>query len=824
MSKKIVNSGCPEFGYELLSSVPYAYNLHLKGELDETLSGYDTKCLYFFSPKHTETDCKRSWDNMNSLWSQKFPNIHIHRPQLDWDVFSPPPFKEFYSDKSIVFKKETIVIFNRYNYEWGQPPINYLDIPTLDKLFTLLSEDYQVVYINIKGHKQYYDGVDPLELGDDELLLQHPNVISINQLIDLYPNLTYNEIQLRLFSKCEKYISSNGGQLILSAYFGGENIIFSKKCRELGPEVNSFYKWYHKLGDGVFQHVNSYKDLIQLVTEKWVDKKPLFNILIRTSGRPNYFNDCVNSIYSQTYRNWNIIIGIDDKNTLAYTQPAKGRDINYNYNSLKISDPPNNINYGIKFKHNLYLNDLQDNVNNGFVIYLDDDDKLFDNDSLLKIADSIKSEDDLIFWRVKFPNRLVPSDDNFGNEPKVKDISGIGFSFHIKHKEKWEPYKRGDYRVAKSLYDKIKNKIFLNEVITGLQRDIEDGMGKKDDKSSLISIIIPTYDNITYLDECLNSIINSNKNLSCEILVGIDNCLETLNHIKSNFYDKRIRFFYFEENVGPYIIKNSLVNISKSPDLLFFDSDDIMKENMIPDIISNLKYYTFVNPMFINFNDGDNYKTIKTIKTKTFGEGVFGIKKNVFLSLNGFEGWRCAADSEFKSRLYKNKHTFSYTTDIVFYRRLHKKSLTLNPETGYSSQLRRDYVKQMNKKTDFGPLSKLLTSSFTEILINNIKPVNNEQFLLKESVLDLVNKFYSNGKKFNSVSDINYESINNIQNKDGVYQPKKDVKPIREYIPKNRNSLIEIKKGSLADQAIKMSQIHPNRRNNLPNIFSNKKR
>ena len=33
---------------------------------------------------------------------------------------------------------------------------------------------------------------------------------------------------MRLLANCSKYISSNGVQLILSAYFGGENIIFSQ--------------------------------------------------------------------------------------------------------------------------------------------------------------------------------------------------------------------------------------------------------------------------------------------------------------------------------------------------------------------------------------------------------------------------------------------------------------------------------------------------------------------------------------------------------------------------------------------------------------------
>ena len=490
MKNKTVNSNCPEFGYELLSAVPYAYNLHLKGELKDTVSGFDTSCLYFFSPNHVETECKRSWDNMRKLWNQNFPNIYIHRKDLDWDLFTPPPLKEFYKSSKIEFEKETVVIFNRYNYEWGKPPINYLDLPTLEKLFSMLEDKYQVVYINIKGHKKYYDGVDPLELGDEEVLKKHPKVISINDLINKYPDLSYNEIQVRVFANCEKYISSNGGQLILSAYFGGENVIFSKECRELNPEVNSFYRWYHKLGGGVFQHVNNYNDLINLIKLKWVDDKPLFNILIRTSGRPNYFKECLESIYKQKYKNWNLIIGIDDTESEKYTQSAKGRTIFYDYSSVKNEKKTKSEEYGIFFKYNLYLNDLQNQVTKGYIIYLDDDDALNDENSLYDLSNVIENEDQFIMWRVKFPNRLVPSNENFGKKPVMKDVSGIGFAFHNKYKIDWEPYKRGDYRIAKKLHEVIPKKTYLNKVVTKLQREIEDGFGQRDDKLNKHQIIL----------------------------------------------------------------------------------------------------------------------------------------------------------------------------------------------------------------------------------------------------------------------------------------------------------------------------------------------
>lgn len=757
MSKITVNSNCPEFGYELLSAIPYAYNLYLRGELEETISGFDTSCLYFFSPKHTENECKRSWDNMTKLWDDKFPNITIHRPQLDWDLFSPPPFKEYYQNKMIKFEKETIVIFNRYNMEWNKLPINYLDLETLDKLFELLSDKYQVVYINLNKGDKYFDGAPPMTLNDDDVLKKHPNVYSLYDLLEMYPNTSINELQLRIFANCSKYISSNGGQLILSAYFGGENIIFSKTCRELDPNVNSFYKWYHKLGGGVFQHVDNYTNLIELVKQKWVQKKPLINILIRTSNRPNYFNNCVKSIYEQTYLNWNIIIGIDDVDNLKYTQPAKGRDIIYDYSGVKIPDAPNNIDYGIKFKYNSYLNDLQNEVNDGFIIYLDDDDKLYDQNSLLKLTDTIKDDDDFIIWRVKFPNRLVPSDENFGKPPVCRDISGIGYSFHVKNKEIWEPYKRGDYRVADNLYKKLPNTVFLNEILTELQREVEDGMGLRDDiiLSTRLTIIIPTYNTPEYLEECLTSIINSIQGLYCEILVGVDNCEKTINYIKNKKFDNRIKFYNFDKNVGPYIIKNTLSLISRSDYILFFDSDDIMNSNLISEVLFNKDEYKVIKPMYVNFDGEIKSTTDLTKQNKSYGEGVFAINKELFHSMNGFEGWRCAADSEFMGRLYHNDQRILHTRDICFYRRVHPNSLTQSEQTSYSSTLRSEYSKIINDKKDFGSLDVMVVDNYT--VVDSIIYYQNELVKYSNTLDDFTPiRLKSNSQKLDQLKEIPY--------------------------------------------------------------------
>lgn len=835
MSKQVINSHCPEFGYELLSVLPYAYNLYLKGQLSETISAYDTSCLYFFSPKHTEVNTKRSWDNMKKLWNVNFPNINIHRKDLDWNLFSPPPFKKFYSEKSIKFEKEAIVIFNRYNKEWNEPPINYLDLKTLDTLFSMLSNEYQVIYINLNKGDKYFDGAKPLKLNDDEILKKYPKVYSLYDVMGMYPNLSINEIQLRIFANCSKYISSNGGQLILSAYFGGENIVFSKKCRELDPKVNSFYKWYHKLGDGIFQHVDTYEDLIKLVKEKWVLKKPLINILIRTSGRPNYFNKCMESIYNQKYKNWNVIVGVDDLKSLKYTQPHKCMEVRYDYSNFLIPDPPNSIEYGTPFKYNLYLNDLQSKVNDGYVLYLDDDDSLYDSDSLLKLANSIKSDDDFIIWRVKFPNRLVPSDDNFGKPPVVKDISGIGYSFHIKNKELWEPYKRGDYRIAKKLYKKHIKTIFLNEIITKLQREVEDGFGKKDDIPSVpnksLSIIIPTYNTPKLLLECLDSVLKSIENLNIEILVGIDGCEKTLNDIQDKQFDSRINFYFFDRNLGPYIIKNTLSSIAKSDNLLFFDSDDIMLDNLINESIEVLKIHKMYKPKYFDSTNVNEIKNPENLNSNKFGEGVFAIDKKTFLSLNGFEGWRCAADSDFMSRFYKRNISFTHGQKVSFLRRIHPNSLTSLPETNYSSKLRAHYYSLSKKPRPNGVCEKFETYPFIPVDVNyhqNFQDYKNnfKEKLEIEKQKELAQKTLSSVRKNTNQErqPVDYDRLNKILHSKKVYVPKEQSeKPkIIQNVPQDRNKLIEIKKDSNLDALRSNLKGKPNRRHNLPNIFGKK--
>lgn len=465
----VVNSENIEFGYELISVIPYAY--YHRDKLKGTVSGNDTESLYYFSPDHKINPEERKFGNISKV---KCPNTRIHKPYLDLKEFEIPPYKEIYANDEFKYDKETVIICNRANIEWSYKMINYFDRLTLIELFTLLQDKYQVIYINVDGRKELYDGVEPCDIGDFELLKDFPKVINFHDLV----KDSWNETQLKVFANCEKFITMNGGHAILSAYFGGENIIMSKydkiHARELDKGVNSFYRFYHLFNKQRTVLVNNERDLIKRVTLQWIDNEPIVNILVRTSKRPKYFDTCIKSIEKQSYKNINVFIS--DDGYAKYTIPHKVYPIKVERQKVDIISKKD---YGIPFPANLYFNEMHKYIKSGLVMYLDDDDEFSNGNALNNIVDEYKKGNDLILWRPEIGRQYVPHF-NFGKEPVAKDISGIGVAFDSKYLMDWEPYKLGDYRLIKELY-KIKNKIWIDKRFTKTQSK-QAGIGMRIDK------------------------------------------------------------------------------------------------------------------------------------------------------------------------------------------------------------------------------------------------------------------------------------------------------------------------------------------------------
>ena len=331
-------------------------------------------------------------------------------------------------------------------------------------------------------------------------------------------------------------------------------------------------------------------------------------------------------------------------------------------------------------------------------------------------------------------------------------------------------------------------------------------------KDIKLSIIIPTFNNTEYIDECVNSILESCKIFNVEILVGIDGCEKTLNQIKQKTYPDFVKFYYFKSNNGPYDIKNTLTQISNSENLLFFDSDDIIIKTTISEIINNLKSYDLIRLKYNEIKDG------KTFDKSNFGEGVFAIKKSVFLSMNGFEPWKVAADSDFMGRIYKKRPKIYHTKNIAFYRRLHSQSLTKRPDTGMSSSLRATYAKtSKNKKGDGNP-DRLYIRDFVFVDINTIvvDTKNHEFYNHRKSQLDKV----LNPAPRKVVGGITVKKDPVINDRtDLLYSnPKPLVRTIKPNKPDNRQELINLKNNTNKSIHKQLFNTKPERRTGINHI------
>ena len=489
----IVNSHNIEFGYELLSALPYAYELYLKGELTETISGQGSEPLYYFSPKHTINKEPRSWFNTPKARKDGIPNVKIHTPERAKQVF--PPYKEVYANNEYKWSKPTLCICNRYNKEWNQPPINFFDNEILDWLFTNLKKKYHIVYFAVDIPEEIQDNAHSMELNDREIAKKH----RVTVFNDLVKNGNWNEVLLKVFANCQHYVTMNGGYSILASMFGGENIIYSTRrgnyhCHELTHK--SFWRWYPNHANQRTIGVESYNELKEWVNTAYIDSNPIANIIVRTSGRPNAFKTCLKSIHVQTYKNINIVVTTDDEKTKDYTRQFNVRHLDMSH-IVTDNTRVDNKNYGIPFKQNLYLKEALNRIDKGYIIYLDDDDMFTSKYSLETIMQNVE-ENKLLVWKVNLNNTVIPNG-SFGKEIKLYDITGIGFAHHVKHREltDWSEWKRADYRTAKKLSDNLPVK-WLDAILTKIQGS--PGMGRKID-------IVPTNKGYMKTVKVINPII-----------------------------------------------------------------------------------------------------------------------------------------------------------------------------------------------------------------------------------------------------------------------------------------------------------------------------
>jgi len=200
------------------------------------------------------------------------------------------------------------------------------------------------------------------------------------------------------------------------------------------------------------QFVEKYKDdlpILETALDGTNNEDVLVNVITRTHNRPKHFAACKKSIDKQTHVNINHIVGTDTECDY-YPEAIKLELQEVQHPKPEVGTYP--------APWNLHLNELAKQVKEGWIIYLDDDDKFVFNNSVSIAVNNIDNEDQMILWRVDINGWVVPSTEMFG-KIQAGNISGIGMMFHSKHLPvDWGSWSYGDFRVITQLAAKLKQK------------------------------------------------------------------------------------------------------------------------------------------------------------------------------------------------------------------------------------------------------------------------------------------------------------------------------------------------------------------------------
>ena len=213
-----------------------------------------------------------------------------------------------------------------------------------------------------------------------------------------------------------------------------------------------------------------------------MSSKQVLNVLTRTSGRPNYFKENVDSVKCQLYPYIRHIVCADDDASFEYAS-KEVKDV------IRVDRKEKREQHGIMHSpYNLYCNELMSQVTDGWVMFLDDDDIFYDVTSISNVMKSIESENDFIIWKTQLHHKILPSY-SFGKGIAFTDICSNSFMFHSKHiwAAQWDEVKESDFRVAFKLA-RLLNIKWVNKIITKVNNDFNIhgptgvGLGNRKDK------------------------------------------------------------------------------------------------------------------------------------------------------------------------------------------------------------------------------------------------------------------------------------------------------------------------------------------------------
>ena len=352
-------------------------------------------------------------------------------------------------------------------------------------------------------------------------------------------------------------------------------------------------------------------------------------------------------------------------------------------------------------------------------------------------------------------------------------------------------------------------------------------------------VVVSTFWNSEkYISDCINSIKNQYfTNFVCYLVddMSTDNSYETA--LKTINGDDR--FILIKNSEKKYKAKNFIDVIKHNPSI---DWDDVIIEIDGDDKLENNHVFGLLNKIYSNEDvwicgsrwvdkngksmkygranaDNPRYTAWNFSHMRTYRAFLFRSIRESDLTFEN-EYVKAAVDLAIGIPMLEmsgDEHYY-YLDEITYVYTWHSnQSYSTNSSFG-DSKLQGRTAKHILSLPKYEKLNLISSGFYTD---------ENEP-IFKKSSKDLVDEILMSisDKPINpnnEYSKVDYDYINSIINRNNVYNPKLHIKPIRQNVPTNRNELISIKKGSVAEEVRKMKVERPKSNNLIPNVFGGKK-
>ena len=227
-----------------------------------------------------------------------------------------------------------------------------------------------------------------------------------------------------------------------------------------------------------------------------------------------------------------------------------------------------------------------------------------------------------------------------------------------------------------------------------------------------LSVLVAAYEAQVWLEACIDSIIQQAlpKGVELELIIGVDACSDTLETAKAllpYLAPKDVKILLLEQNSGPYVMFNTMMNYASGEGICRFDADDVMLPGYLKKQFEQLQLGSQMTMTWSIFTDVQLRPTptvleyyTRRIPNEEFTEGCEGqfmLQRGLWNNLGGFRPWRCGADTDLLDRILALGVTPRVIEEFLYYRRMHKNSLTRDPATNFDSELRINTFKMLDR-------------------------------------------------------------------------------------------------------------------------------